>query len=78
LKYHPDKNPSEEAASKFAEIANAYTVLSDSDKRRIYDQGGEEAVQQAEQRFEIYRMLIYVLTLIIQRKSTCSRSILNF
>lgn len=50
LKYHPDKNPSEEASAKFAEIANAYAVLSDDDKRRIYDQGGEDAVKQAEQR----------------------------
>jgi len=50
LKYHPDKNPSEEAASKFAEIANAYDVLSDPDKRKTYDSGGEEAVKQQEQR----------------------------
>ena len=50
LKYHPDKNPSEEAASKFAEIANAYDVLSDPDKRKTYDTGGEEAVKQQEQR----------------------------
>lgn len=50
LKYHPDKNPSEDASKKFAEIANAYSVLSDDDKRRVYDQGGEEAVKQQEQR----------------------------
>jgi DnaJ-class molecular chaperone len=50
MKYHPDKNPSEEAAGKFAEIANAYEVLSDEEKRRTYDQGGEEAVQKQEQR----------------------------
>lgn len=50
LKYHPDKNPSDDASSKFAEIATAYSVLSDADKRKIYDRGGEEAVQQQEQR----------------------------
>lgn len=50
LKYHPDKNPSPEAAEKFAEIANAYDVLSDEDKRKTYDMGGEEAVKQKEQR----------------------------
>jgi DnaJ homolog subfamily B member 11 len=51
LKYHPDKNPSEEASAKFAEIANAYDVLSDPDKRKTYDTGGEEAVKQQEQRW---------------------------
>jgi DnaJ-class molecular chaperone len=50
LKYHPDKNPSEDASSKFSEIASAYDVLSDTEKRKIYDRGGEEAVQQQEQR----------------------------
>lgn len=33
LKYHPDKNPSEDAATKFAEVASAYEILSDEDKR---------------------------------------------
>lgn len=33
-KLHPDKNPGdEEAASKFAEIARAYEILSDDTKR---------------------------------------------
>jgi DnaJ family protein B protein 11 len=47
LKYHPDKNPGDEkAASQFAEIGNAYEVLSDAEKRRIYDRHGEEGVKQ--------------------------------
>lgn len=50
LKYHPDKNPSPEASEKFAEIANAYDVLSDTGKRKTYDMGGEDAVKQKEQR----------------------------
>jgi molecular chaperone DnaJ len=40
LKYHPDKSPpdkKEEYESKFKEIAEAYAVLSDEDKRRQYD-----------------------------------------
>ena len=51
LKYHPDKNPSEDAAAKFAEIASAYSVLSDEDKRKTYDHGGEDAVKMQEQRY---------------------------
>lgn len=50
LKYHPDKNPSPDASEKFAEIATAYDVLSDPDKRAAYNQGGEEAVKMQEQR----------------------------
>ena len=44
LKYHPDKNPTEEAAEKFKEISSAYEILSDSQKREMYDQFGEEGL----------------------------------
>ncbi|KAJ1687658.1 hypothetical protein LUZ63_019048 [Rhynchospora breviuscula] len=47
LKYHPDKNPgNEEANKKFTEISNAYEVLSDQEKRKIYDRYGEEGLKQ--------------------------------
>lgn len=42
-KYHPDVNPSEEAAAKFKEASEAYAVLSDSSKRQQYDQFGHAA-----------------------------------
>ena len=40
-KYHPDVNPNDKAAeAKFKEMSEAYEVLSDSDKRQMYDQYG--------------------------------------
>ena len=48
MKYHPDrnKNNKDEAAAKFQEISNAYNVLTDPQKRNIYDQCGEEGLKQ--------------------------------
>mmetsp|Transcript_50300 Transcript_50300/g.83491 ORF Transcript_50300/g.83491 Transcript_50300/m.83491 type:complete len:365 (-) Transcript_50300:32-1126(-) len=47
LKWHPDKNKGDEtAAAKYSEINNAYEVLTDEEKRRVYDQYGEEGLKQ--------------------------------
>ena len=45
LKFHPDKNKAEDAEERFKEIAEAYEVLSDQDKRATYDQFGEEGLR---------------------------------
>ena len=45
LKFHPDKNKAEDAEERFKEIAEAYEVLSDQDKRATYDQYGEEGLR---------------------------------
>lgn len=49
LKWHPDKNPNnmEEANKRFKEISEAYEVLSNDRKRRMYDQYGKEGPRRA-------------------------------
>lgn len=50
LEFHPDKNKAEGAAEKFAEINRAYEVLTDEEKRNIYDKYGEQGLKDHEQR----------------------------
>ncbi|KAL3577723.1 hypothetical protein D5086_019227 [Populus alba] len=51
MKWHPDKNPvnKKEAEAKFKLISEAYDVLSDPNKRQIYDLYGEEGLKSFDQ-----------------------------
>jgi len=52
LKYHPDRNPgNKEAEAKFKEINEAYEILSNPEKRQMYDQFGVEGLKGGGQGF---------------------------
>ncbi len=56
VQYHPDKNPGDKGAEeRFKEASNAYSVLSDPEKRRVYDTRGHAGVNNMG--FEGYRTM---------------------
>ncbi|WGH24675.1 MAG: DnaJ domain-containing protein [Candidatus Shikimatogenerans bostrichidophilus] len=54
IKYHPDKNPKnkKEAEKKFKEATEAYSILSDKNKRREYDQYGQTSSDGSSMNFD--------------------------
>src|SRR6266478_9307031 len=53
MKYHPDRKPNDqESEEKFKEAAEAYSILSDPQKRAAYDRFGHQGVQSAAQGFD--------------------------
>jgi len=56
IKYHPDKNPgNKDAEEKFKEATEAYEVLANDERRRLYDQFGHEGVQAGASGFHGFR-----------------------
>ncbi|MCU0850709.1 MAG: molecular chaperone DnaJ [Candidatus Thermoplasmatota archaeon] len=55
LKYHPDKNKEKGAEEKFKEISEAYAVLYDDEKRKMYDQYGHAGIDQQYSTEDIFR-----------------------
>jgi molecular chaperone DnaJ len=55
LQYHPDKNKDKGAEEKFKEISEAYAVLYDDEKRKMYDQHGHAGIDQQYTSEDIFR-----------------------
>ncbi len=55
LKYHPDKNKDKDAEAKFKDISEAYAVLYDDEKRKLYDQYGHSGIDQRYSAEDIFR-----------------------
>lgn len=55
LKYHPDKNKAPDAEERFKEISEAYGVLYDDQKRKMYDNYGHNGIDQQFTQEDIFR-----------------------
>jgi len=55
LQHHPDRNKGPEAEAKFKEISEAYAVLSDASKRKLYDQYGPDGFSRQFSQEDIFR-----------------------
>ena len=67
LKFHPDRNQSAEAGEHFKEISEAYAVLSDPEKKQLYDQHGHAGVDGRYSSEDIFKahVVILVISLVV-------------
>lgn len=59
LEYHPDRNKTKDAESKFKEVTRAYEVLSDPQKRQSYDQFGSASGEQQQGQYGPFTYTYY-------------------
>src|SRR3989339_680177 len=80
MQHHPDRVPQEkkkEAEEKFKEISEAYAVLSDTQKRSLYDQYGHSGIDQKYAYEDIFRALI-LAAFLVTRKGLAEVSLTKF
>ena len=60
LKWHPDKNNSPNASDMFKKINEAYTILGDPERKKIYDETGKTDINMNAQQFQNFSNLFNV------------------